>query len=174
MLVSSVGTVAFTKREFAIGIVATGSSFGEVIYPIMVDRLIDSVGYPAQPEFFGFVVLATNLIPVVVLRFQLLPRKSGPPVDLASSQDKVFLVYTVATFLGFMGVYIPIFYISSYATDSGLNSELAFDFLPILKCCLYIGSACAQFLGRQGWSNQHVLLLHSHHCCSRVCMDGAV
>jgi MFS family permease len=149
MFVSSVGVVASyftTRRAFAIGIVATGSSFGGVIYPIMVHRLIAEVGYPWAARIFGFVVFSTSIVPCILLKARLPPRKSGPPVDYASLRDPVFMLYTGGTFLGFMGIYIPIFYISTYATALGINPELAFYFLPILNAGSVVGRLLPNFL----------------------------
>lgn len=136
MFVSSVGVVASyftTRRATAIGIVASGSSFGGIVYPIMVHKLIDQVGYPWATRIFGFVVLGSTIVPCVLLRSRLSPRKSGPLVDYAALKDPVFVIYTAGTFLGFTGIYIPIFYISTYANDIGINPKLAFYFLSILN-----------------------------------------
>jgi MFS family permease len=142
LFVSAVGTVGpyfSTKKALAVGFVSAGSSVGGVVYPIMVNKLIAEVGYPWAARIFGFVVLVTNLVPCILMKSRLPARKSGPLIDYASLKDKVFVLYTFAMFFEFLAIYIPLFYISTYAAAQGLNYELAFYVLPIMNAASIAG-----------------------------------
>lgn len=57
-----------TKIGLALGIAASGSSTGGIIYPIMFYKLIDQVGFGWTVRILGFVSLATLMFPLSVMQ----------------------------------------------------------------------------------------------------------
>ncbi|CAN6623041.1 riboflavin transporter Mch5p [Trichomonascus vanleenenianus] len=135
-----------TKRATALGIQASGSSFGGVIYPIMVRNLIPRVGFPWATRIMGFMALAMVLIPVIGFKSRVPPRKSGPFIDVPSLTDWPFVTFTVALFFGNMGLYIPIFYVQSYAEANGLSYNIAPYMVTILGAGSIFGRICPNFI----------------------------
>jgi MFS family permease len=149
MFITSVAVVASyfsTRRSFAIGIMAAGSSLGGVVYPIMVRQLIDKVGFPWATRIVAFTIFAGSAVPCVLLKSRLPPRKSGPPIDYPSLRDKTFIFYTTGTFLGFIGIYIPVFFIQSFSLQIGVDANLAFYVTSILNAGSIFGRILPNFL----------------------------
>ena len=108
--VALVATYFTTKRTLAIGIVAAGGSVGSVIYPIVFHRLQPLIGFPWTMRVFGFIILGTLTISVVVLRTRLPSAKKGRAIlDLAAFKNTSYLLFNIGLFLVFVGLYIPIF-----------------------------------------------------------------
>ncbi|KAI1498988.1 putative monocarboxylate permease [Biscogniauxia marginata] len=131
--VAIVGTYFSTRRSTALGLAATGSSIGGVIYPIALKRLIQEIGLAWAIRVMGFIMLETLLISVLIMKPRLPPRKSGPLVDLASLRSPVFATWLLAVFFIFVGLYIPFFYVEKYALDIGVSPDLAFYLLIIMN-----------------------------------------
>lgn len=149
LFLTSVAIVAqyfTTKRAAAMGIVACGSSVGGVIYPIMIHKLIEEVGFGWATRILAFMILALMSIPCLVLRHRLPPRKSGPLIDPASLRDLPFLLYTAGAFFGFMGVYIPIFFIQSYALHEKIDPQIAFYTTSMLNAGSVLGRLIPNYL----------------------------
>ncbi|CAN6670038.1 probable transporter Mch4p [Trichomonascus vanleenenianus] len=145
----SVATVApyfNRKRAFAIGIVASGSSVGAIIYPIMVERLIPRIGFPWTARILGFMIFGMMLFPCIAFRPLLPPRKAGPFIDIESFTDWPYVLFTLGTFVGFMGLYIPIFYIETFARSIGFDERLLPYIVPILSTGSVAGRILPNFI----------------------------
>jgi MFS family permease len=58
-----------------------------------------------------------------------------------------YTLFTIGEFLGFLGLYIPFFYVSSYALKkTSASEELAFYFVPILNAASLFGRIIPNFL----------------------------
>ncbi|ANB15247.1 Mch5p [Sugiyamaella lignohabitans] len=75
----------------------------------------------------------------VMLKPRLEPRKSGPLIDYASFKDFPFIFATLAFFFGYMGMYIPIYYIQNYALKINVDQNLAMYFVTILNAGSTLG-----------------------------------
>lgn len=135
-----------TRRAFALGISASGSSFGGVVYPIMVHRLITSIGFEWTARALGFVILASNVLPVLVIKARLPPRGGRDLLELSAFKELPYTLFTFSCFFGFMGVYTAIFYIQSYAVQNGIGSELAFYMTSILNAGSVFGRLVPNYL----------------------------
>ena len=131
--VAIVGTYFTTKRSTAMGIGATGSSIGGVIYPVVLRRLIVQIGLAWAIRVVAFIMLATLLISIAVMKPRLPPRKAGPLINVAALRDPVFMVWLLAVFFIFIGLYTPFFYVETYALNLGINADLAFYMLIIMN-----------------------------------------
>src|SRR3978361_1447618 len=66
-------TYFFRRRSLALGIAATGSSIGGVIFPVMVENLIPSVGFGGTMRICAFMVLALMVVGNLTLKSRLPP-----------------------------------------------------------------------------------------------------
>ncbi|KAK0727802.1 putative monocarboxylate permease [Lasiosphaeria miniovina] len=129
-----VGTYFSTRRSTAMGLAATGSSIGGIVYPVVLKRLAAELGLPWATRVVGFIMLGTLLISVAVMRPRLPPRKSGLPlVNVAALRDPAFALWLVAVFFTFVGLYVPFFFVEKYALSIGVSSDLAFYLLIIMN-----------------------------------------
>lgn len=142
-----------TRRSLALGLAASGSSLGGVIYTIVFHRLIPQIGFAWTTRVLGFMALGTLLIPCVCIKMRTMP--SAPRkkiVDFSGFREAPFSIFALASFTGFIGLYIPFFYISTFASSkAGLDDTLAFYMLPILSAGSVAGrilpSFAADFFG---------------------------
>lgn len=130
-----VATYFTTKRAVAIGVVAAGGSIGSVIYPIVFERLQPHIGFPWTTRVIGFIALATLGISIGTLKPRLPPaQKSRNVLDLKAFTNAPFTLLCIGVFLLFAGLYIPIFYIISWANvHAHVDFNLSFYMLAVLN-----------------------------------------
>jgi predicted MFS family arabinose efflux permease len=118
----------------ALGIAYSGSSLGGVIYPIILYRLLEPIGFGWSVRVMGFVSLATLLIPLAIMRVRVPPLKQRGFFDWTAFTDVPFMVLVFAIFLGMIGAVVLLYYISFFSLEQGiLNNEMAFYLVPILN-----------------------------------------
>jgi len=132
-----------TKKAFAMGISASGSSFGGIIYPIIFHRIQPSVGFGWATRIIGFIALAVQLIPCFCIKARAFPSVRRKLVDLSAFKEPAFTLFCVASFVGFIGLYVPFFYVSEFSEKiSGLDPTISFYMLPITSA----GSAAGRII----------------------------
>ncbi|OCK88046.1 monocarboxylate permease-like protein [Cenococcum geophilum 1.58] len=121
-----------TKKAFATGIASLGSSIGGVVYPIVWTQLQPKVGFGWATRVIGFIILATLILPLVVMRPLQYPKTRRSLLDIDSLKDVPYIFFGSGILFGYMGIYVVFFYIQLYAMDrAGMSSYLAF-YLPAL------------------------------------------
>ncbi|KUJ08680.1 MFS general substrate transporter [Mollisia scopiformis] len=128
------------KLGLAVGLAASGSSFGGIIYPIVVYRLIDRIGFPWTVRVIGFIALGTLLIPVAVMKMRFKPPKARALIDWNAFTDVGYMFFVVACLIGFMGLYVILFYLSYFAEDQHItDTQMAFYLVPIFNAASCFG-----------------------------------
>ncbi|CAK1357395.1 putative transporter MCH4 [Cercospora beticola] len=144
--VAIVSTYFTTKKSFATGIAASGSSIGGIIYPIVFARLQPRIGFRNTNIVIASIMLATTLVCVAVMRVRVLPPQKRRLVDLQAFRELPFTAFSIAEFFGFMGMYIPFFYIQTFSADKGITgATLAFYMLPVLNAASVFGRIIPNF-----------------------------
>jgi MFS family permease len=148
-------------RSTATGVMISGSSIGGIIWPIMLERLLnqDGVSFGWSFRIVGFVVVAFYITIVVTIR---MPPKAAPHIEAAedktenSSQEQddqstakssdvsiiknpTFLVLCAGLSIATFGLFNPLFYISTYAVSRGLSASLSFYLVSILNGASLVG-----------------------------------
>ena len=93
-------------------------------------------------------MLATLAISLTVMKVRLQPAQKRQLVQLSAFKEPPFTLFSVAEFLGFMGLYVPFFYIQSYATNAPnthIDPSLAFYLLVILNVGSLFGRIIPNF-----------------------------
>lgn len=122
------------KRSLALGISTSGSSFGAVIYSIVFHRLVDRIGFGNTTRVIGYIMLGTTLISVTVMRTRVTPTVKRSLFAANALKEPPFLFFSLALFVGFLTLYVPFYYISSYGiTKIGMSPQLGFYLVPILN-----------------------------------------
>lgn len=88
---------------------------GGVIYPIIFTRLQPRIGFPWATRVLGFIVLATQLIPFVLMKSRASPTTKYSLVDRTAFKDVPYILLNIGLIFGFMGFYIIFYYIELYA-----------------------------------------------------------
>lgn len=116
----------FNRRQgLASGIVMAGASLGGVIFPVALNRLLNNVGLS-----FGWSVRVCALIILVLLAFASLTMKTRLPptrqhMDYTLMKRPVYILIAAGGWFLNWGMYVPLFYLPSFAITAGLDSEMA-------------------------------------------------
>lgn len=138
--VSLLPTWFSTHTGLAIGIASSGSSLGGVIYPIVLYRLISQIGFPWAVRSMAFIVLATFVAPVAVMRMRVHPPKPRAIIDWSAFRDLPFMVFTLSVLIVFIGNVVLIFYISFYPTNRHYtDASLGFYMVAIFNAGSFLG-----------------------------------
>jgi len=136
-----------TRKALATGIAAAGSSFSGVIYPIIFHRLQPRLGFAWATRIIAFIMLGTLGVSLAVMKQRILPPAKRKLWDTHALKEKPFVLFTLGMFFGFMGLYIPFFYVQSYAMDeANMSVNLAFYMLSILNASSIFGRIIPNFI----------------------------
>ena len=79
-------------------------------------------------------------LPVLGLRMRMRPPAVRRVFDSTAWRDPEFSLYAVALFIGYVGMYIPYFYIQLYCIEQGIiTGTLNFYLLPIINATGFFG-----------------------------------
>lgn len=138
--VAILSTYWSTKIATATGIAAAGSSLGGVVYPIVFYKLQPTIGFAWATRVLGFMMLATLALSNSVMRVRVLPAGRRKFFDLTAFKEPPYVLFVGGSFLAFMGLYAPFFYVQSFAITTGIaDPNLAFYFLSIINASSTFG-----------------------------------
>jgi len=119
---------------------------GGVIYPIVFNKLQPRIGFAWTTRVMAFILLVTLLIPVSVMRAKSFPSSKRPFLDLKVFRELPWVFFSIGEFFGFMGMYIPFYYISTYGFEKGIvDKNLSFYLLTILNSSSVFGRIIPNF-----------------------------
>jgi MFS transporter, MCT family, aspergillic acid transporter len=138
-----------THRGLAMGLVATGSSIGGIVWPIMVDSLLKKTGFGWTMRICGFFALALLLIAnFLVLELKQLRgtaaaarakmQAEGTALKFAEPR---YVLFTTGFFFVYFGLFIPYYYLPTYGMERGMSSSMAAYLVAILNAGSFIGRA---------------------------------
>ncbi|RDW56991.1 hypothetical protein BP6252_13944 [Coleophoma cylindrospora] len=135
------------KLGLAVGIAASGSSLGGVIYPIVFYNLINSVGFGWAVRAIGFIMLGTLLVPVCLMRVRIKPARPRAFLDWSAFTDGPFAFFAFSTTIGFLGLYVVMFFVSYFAEAKGVASDkMAFYLIPVLNASSVFGRTIPNYI----------------------------
>jgi fucose permease len=131
------------------GLVATGSSIGGIVWPIMVDSLLKKTGFGWTMRICGFFALALLLIAnFLVLELKQLRgtaaaarakmQAEGTALKFAEPR---YVLFTTGFFFVYFGLFIPYYYLPTYGMERGMSSSMAAYLVAILNAGSFIGRA---------------------------------
>jgi len=141
--IASIGHFFLVKRGNATGIAMTSGSIGGIVFPLMLQRLLPTVGFAWSMRIVGFILLFLLIIANILLRSRL-PKKpmtsfrSMSP-DLSVFKDLPFAFVTIGIFLMEWGIFVPLTYITSYSIAHGHSTAFGYQVLAILNAGSFFG-----------------------------------
>jgi MFS family permease len=136
--VSILPTYFSTRIGLAVGVAVSGSSLGGVIYPVILYRLVDHIGFGWSVRVVGFIALATLLVPIVTMRLRIRPAKPRALIDGSAFTDAPYMLFALSTLLGFIGLTTVLFYIPYYAQNRHITS----DSMAFYTVAIYNSASC--------------------------------
>ncbi|KAI4254334.1 MAG: hypothetical protein L6R42_007235, partial [Xanthoria sp. 1 TBL-2021] len=138
--VAAVSTYFSTKRTLAVGLNSVGGSLSGTLYPIIFRRLRPSLDFGWTTRIIAFIVLATQLISLTILRARTIPNSPRALLEPAAFKETPFALFTLRMFFFLTGLYAPYFYVPIYAERIiGTSPDFAFYLLPIIKAGSFVG-----------------------------------
>lgn len=152
----------FYHRALAFGIVATGSSLGGVIFPILVQQLIPQIGFPWTMRVAAFLILFMLVLANLTVRSRLPP--SPKPLRLAEFllplREPPFTLLVLGSFFIFLGLFLPFNFVILQAQSAGMAPGLAAYLLAILNATSVFGRTIPGYLAdRFGRFNVTIIVI---------------
>lgn len=121
-------------RSLAVGLAATGSAVGGLIFPAVVERLLPRIGFSWTVRTLGLLTLVMLSLSFILLRQRVPPRKSSRIVDWQAFQEPAYFAFAVGMFFNFWGLYVAFFYITTFARQvTGLSQASSIYLLLIMN-----------------------------------------
>jgi MFS family permease len=93
-----ISTYFLKRRSIAIGITASGSVLGGIIFPVMARQLLPKIGFPWTIRAIGFIQLGMIVVANILAKPRIKPRKSGPLVEFRAFLEMEYTFYAMAAF----------------------------------------------------------------------------
>ena len=122
------------KRALAIGIGASGTATGGLVFPVIVQQLLPKIGFAWSVRVIGFVMLAVQTVTLAFHKPRLPPRKTGALVEWKAFTELPYTLFAIGMFLVFWGLYFAFYYIGSFGRDIlGVTQAASINNLLILN-----------------------------------------
>lgn len=131
------------RRGFATGVATTAGGFGGIAFPLLLQHLLgeNGVGFEWSCRILGFILLGLCIPANILIRSRLPPRldENGQVhvvsvwPDFSIFRNRAFTMATLGVFFMEWGLFIPLTYIVSYATDHGLGPTESSALLSVLN-----------------------------------------
>lgn len=120
-----------------------------VLYPIVFHQLQPKIGFAWATRVMAFIMLATLMVPMAGMKMRMKPPARRKLFDSSAWKEPQFVLFSIATFFGFLGLYIPLFYIQNFAIEQRILNErqvLAFYLLAILNTGSFFGRIIPNYI----------------------------
>lgn len=148
------------RRGIAMGICATGSATGGMVYSALFSRLLPAIGFPWTIRVAALIQLVCLTACNFGLKQRVIPRKSSKFFDYNSLKDLPFIIFCLGMFFNLWGVYFVAHYISLFATAIlGLSFQDSVNILIVLNGVGILGRILPNILADYFLGSFNVLIL---------------
>ncbi|KAL2128332.1 hypothetical protein VTI74DRAFT_9346 [Chaetomium olivicolor] len=124
------------KRALAMGIVVSGSSCGGVVFPIMLARLFDQIGFRQTMRYtalmIGILLAIANLLVSTPLPPKGLAGRRAL-IGFATFKKPTYLLFVSGSFLFFWGLFGPFDYLPLFASGDASTEHIALYTVSIVN-----------------------------------------
>lgn len=154
-----ISTYFVKRRGIAIGLVASGSATGGMVFPAVVMRMLPEVGYGWTMRTLGFITMATLIPCLLFFKQRLPPRTTGPLVEWAAFKEMPYLLFAVGMFLNFWGLYVAFFYVGSFSRNIvGVSETTSINLLMVMNGVGIVGRLVPNLLADQFTGPLNILI----------------
>ncbi|KAF1811989.1 MFS general substrate transporter [Eremomyces bilateralis CBS 781.70] len=138
-------------RGLAMGATIGGSSCGGVIWPIMLDRMLNHhrLSFEWTIRIMAFTMLPLGVLSVLTVRSPAKPvsttasgdgedlqddaqqQEPRKKIDFSIAKNGTFILLCIGLALTFLGLFTPLFFVTTYATALGHSASFAFYLVSI-------------------------------------------
>lgn len=135
------------RRGLATGITSTAAAAGGMVFPLVMERLFERVGWAWAIRIQCLICLSLTTAANFLVRSRLpsSPKASAHP-DPRIFANRAFACTTAAIFLFEFALFIPLTYVSSYAVAKGFSAAFSYDIVAVLNAGSVVGRLAAGFL----------------------------
>ncbi|KDR69703.1 hypothetical protein GALMADRAFT_145411 [Galerina marginata CBS 339.88] len=135
------------KKAWATGVAMTGVSAGAIVFPIMANHFLPSLGFAKAVRATGYLVIGTLVVGNLLMRASPSHAAEQPrPATRSIFTDPPYLFGIVGAFLCMFGFYFPLIYLQLYAIEHGIDRNLAFYSISIMNAAGIPGRLTANYL----------------------------
>lgn len=129
------------KSAVAFGIMVSGSSFGGVVLPILINYLIPRYGFPWAIRIVAFMFMGLLTIACLTIKSRLPPRPSKFVLMeyVHSFTDPTFAITAIGFFFFMWSMFLPFNFVILQARTAGVSETLLPYLLPILNAVSIFG-----------------------------------
>ena len=122
------------RRGAAMGLAIAGSSFGGVVFPIILGKMLNSsnLSFGWSVRICGFIMLPILAVSATAIKARLPPRTTNFFLPSAFKMP-LYNMLIAASFCLFIGMFTPLFFLPSYAIEQGMSATLASYLVSILN-----------------------------------------
>ncbi|KAJ6613633.1 MFS general substrate transporter [Mycena sp. CBHHK59/15] len=139
------------KRSLVMGMVFAGSSLGGVVFPIILNHLINGpVGFAWGIRAVAFITAVLLVIGNILTKPRLPTKKQRAPEDNAVLKlilkDFPYWLSVLGACLVLWGLFFPYFYLQLYAVLHGVDKRLSFYTITVLNAATVFGRTMPNFV----------------------------
>lgn len=110
-------------------------------HQIMVARLVQSIGFPWTIRICAFMILGLLAVGNIFVTSRLAPRKRSTTLRefLDPLRETPYLLLAIASFIGYLGLFVPISYIVVQSASIGMSENMQGYMVPILNAASLLG-----------------------------------
>ncbi|KAB8336703.1 hypothetical protein FH972_021013 [Carpinus fangiana] len=166
---AAVGHFFKRRRGLATGLANTSGSIGGVVIPLMLRSLLPKIGFAWSVRALGLLLLVLAVPANLFIRSRLRPVKQSLGIfpDLTALKDTRFALCAAGMFLMEWGLFVPLTYISSYATSHGQDASFSFTIVALLNAGSFFGRWIPGLLADR-WGRFNVIILTILLCAITV------
>ena len=109
--VSLVATYFSKRRAFAMACAASGGATGGMIFPLIAQQLLPTLGFAWTVRVMAFVILFNSTVAVCLARVRLPARQTGPLIEWAAFKESRYALFCVAMFFNVWALFFAYFYV---------------------------------------------------------------
>lgn len=156
-----------SHRGLALGCATAGGSFGGVIYPIVVRRLLNTGGFGWACRTMGFIALFTLSFAAVIIKpsVQTVKKPSRKLFERSIIKDRAFAVFVLASFFMWLGFLVPYILTPTFGLvglDHPVPEDLTYYMLAVPNAAQALGRIIpATMVDHKLLSAETILLFNS-------------
>lgn len=136
------------NRALGMGIVVAGSSTGGIIWPIVLDQLLNhtSLGFGWTIRILAFIMLPLLGVSCLLIRLPVahgdrdrVSTATKPKADLSIVKNPAFVLTCAGMGILNLGMFSPFFYVSSYAASLDMSTSFTFYLVSIVNGASFFG-----------------------------------